>query len=63
MAAAGRTVLALSNALASKQLPGVSVVQTTGSAIGTHRFSAELCTSNIANRIGGRCVYLHAPAT
>ena len=36
-------------------------MQITGSAIGTYRFSAELCASNIANRIGGRCVYLHAP--
>ena len=57
----GRTVLSLSMALAATQLPGVSVVQVTGSAIGTYAFSAELCTSNIANRIGGRCVYLHAP--
>jgi DNA-binding transcriptional regulator LsrR (DeoR family) len=57
----GRTVLALSQAMQAKLLPGVSVVQITGSAIGTYRFSAELCASNIANRIGGRCVYLHAP--
>lgn len=57
----GRTVLALSQAMPTKTLPGVSVVQITGSAIGTYRFSAELCASNIANRIGGRCVYLHAP--
>jgi DNA-binding transcriptional regulator LsrR (DeoR family) len=57
----GRTVLALSQAMQAKALPGVSVVQITGSAIGTYRFSAELCASNIANRIGGRCVYLHAP--
>jgi DNA-binding transcriptional regulator LsrR (DeoR family) len=57
----GRTVLALSQAMQPKLLPGVSVVQITGSAIGTYRFSAELCASNIANRIGGRCVYLHAP--
>ena len=57
----GRTVLALSSALVPKALPGVSVVQVTGSAIGTYRFSAELCTSNIANRIGARCIHLHAP--
>ena len=57
----GRTVLGLSHALATTHLPGVSVVQVTGSAIGTYAFSAELCTSNIANRIGGRCIYLHAP--
>ncbi len=57
----GRTVLALSEALQPTLLPGVSVVQVTGSAIGTYRFSAELCASNIANRLGARCVHLHAP--
>ena len=57
----GRTVLAVSQAIPPKVLPGVSVVQITGSAIGTYRFSAEACASNIANRIGGRCIYLHAP--
>lgn len=57
----GRTVLALSQAMPQRQLPQVSVVQITGSAIGTWRFSAEACASNIANRIGARCIYLHAP--
>ncbi len=57
----GRTVLALSQAMPPRVLPGVSVVQITGSAIGTYRFSAEACASNIAGRVGARCVYLHAP--
>lgn len=57
----GRTVLALSNALGQIRLPHVSVVQIVGSAIGTEDFSPELCTSNIANRIGARCINLHAP--
>ena len=57
----GRTVLALSAALPEVRLPGVSVVQIAGSAIGTAEFSPELCTSNIAYRIGARCVNLHAP--
>jgi DNA-binding transcriptional regulator LsrR (DeoR family) len=57
----GRTVLALSAALAQVRLPGVSVVQIAGSAIGTAEFSPELCTSNIANRLGARCVNLLAP--
>ncbi|HEY1386869.1 MAG TPA: sugar-binding transcriptional regulator [Dongiaceae bacterium] len=57
----GRTVLALSTALAQVKLPHVSVVQITGSAIGTFEFSPELCTSNIANRLGARCINLHAP--
>lgn len=57
----GRTVLALSAALAQVSMPGVSVVQITGSAMGTFEFSPELCTTNIANRLGARCINLHAP--
>lgn len=57
----GRTVLALSDALAQARMPNVSVVQVVGSAIGTRDFSPELCTSNIAHRIGARCINLHAP--
>lgn len=57
----GRTVLSLSAALAEAHMPGVTVVQIAGSAIGTAEFSPELCTSNIAYRIGARCVNLHAP--
>jgi dihydroxyacetone kinase-like protein len=57
----GRTVLSLSASLAEARMPGITVVQIAGSAIGTAEFSPELCTSNIAYRIGGRCVNLHAP--
>jgi DNA-binding transcriptional regulator LsrR (DeoR family) len=57
----GRTVLALSASLTNAHMPGVTVVQIAGSAIGTAEFSPELCTSNIAYRIGARCVNLHAP--
>src|SRR5262249_54368984 len=57
----GRTVLSLSASLAEARLPGVTVVQIAGSAVGTAEFSPELCTSNIAYRIGARCVNLHAP--
>jgi DNA-binding transcriptional regulator LsrR (DeoR family) len=57
----GRTVLSLSASLSEARMPGVTVVQIAGSAIGTAEFSPELCTSNIAYRIGGRCVNLHAP--
>ena len=57
----GLTVLALANALPARSLPGLAAVQVTGSFVGTYEMSAELCTSNIANRVGGRCVYIHAP--
>lgn len=58
----GRTVLALSQTIPEISVPNVSVVQIVGSMLATYEFSPELCTSNIANRIGARCVNLHAPA-
>lgn len=57
----GRTVMALSKALSPLYLPGATVVQMMGSAIATYDFSPELCTSNIAVKIGARCINLHAP--
>jgi DNA-binding transcriptional regulator LsrR (DeoR family) len=57
----GRTVQVLSDALPEMKLPGVTVAQIAGSSIGTAEFSPELCTSNIAYRLGARCVNLHAP--
>ena len=36
-------------------------MQVTGAFVGTYEMSAELCTSNIANRTGARCVHIHAP--
>ncbi|SHO66593.1 DNA-binding transcriptional regulator LsrR, DeoR family [Pseudoxanthobacter soli DSM 19599] len=57
----GRTVMSLSKALAPMSLPGASIAQVTGSSIATYDFSPELCTSNIAVRVGARCINLHAP--
>ncbi|CAA0108754.1 Deoxyribonucleoside regulator [Starkeya nomas] len=57
----GRTVMSLSKALTPLHLPGASIAQVTGSSIATYDFSPELCTSNIAIRVGGRCINLHAP--
>ncbi len=57
----GRTVFALANALPVRAVPDTVAVQVTGSFVGTPEMSAELCTSTVANRIGARCVYLHAP--
>ncbi len=58
----GQTVLALSKAIAPQRVPGLSVIQITGSMLATFEFSPELCTSNIADRFGARCINLHAPA-
>jgi DNA-binding transcriptional regulator LsrR (DeoR family) len=57
----GRTVQALSAALPEMKLSDVTVAQIAGSSIGTAEFSPELCTSNIANKLGARCLNLHAP--
>ncbi len=57
----GRTVLALSAALPTLKTRDLSVVQIAGSMMATYAFSPELCTTNIASRLGGRCVNLHAP--
>ncbi len=57
----GRTVLSLSSALGNSSIAGLSVVQIAGSMMTTYDFSPELCTSTIAQRLGGRCVNLHAP--
>jgi dihydroxyacetone kinase-like protein len=58
----GQTVLALSHAVTRQPIPDLSVIQITGSMMATYAFSPELCTSNIADRFGARCINLHAPA-
>ncbi len=59
----GRTVLALSQTIPeTSTVANISVVQIVGSMLATYELSPELCTSNIAARIGARCVNLHAPA-
>jgi dihydroxyacetone kinase-like protein len=58
----GQTVLALSKAVSPQPVPGLSVIQITGSMLATFEFSPELCSSNIADRFGARCINLHAPA-
>lgn len=58
----GQTVLSLSHSITPQRIPGLSVIQITGSMMATFEFSPELCTSNIADRFGARCINLHAPA-
>jgi DNA-binding transcriptional regulator LsrR (DeoR family) len=57
----GRSVLALSSAMPLMSLPEVQIVQMTGSMTTHNAFSPELCTSNIAQRVGGHAFNLHAP--
>lgn len=59
----GRTVLAAAGKIAlTRPLPNLTVVQVSGSGTGERDFSAELCTSLLAQRIQARCVNLLAPA-
>ena len=59
----GRTVLAAAGKIAlARPLSNLTVVQVSGSSTGERDFSAELCTSLLAQRIQARCVNLLAPA-
>lgn len=58
----GRTMLALAQALPERAMPGLRVVQVSGSSLGDERSSPEACTALIASRLGARCETLHAPA-
>ncbi len=58
----GRTMLALARALPERALPGVRVVQVSGSSLGDAESSPEACTALIAGRLGARCQNFHAPA-
>jgi DNA-binding transcriptional regulator LsrR (DeoR family) len=59
----GRTVLAAARSISRpRRSQNLTVVQLSGSSIGTSDFSPEFCTSLMANRLGARCVNLLAPA-
>jgi DNA-binding transcriptional regulator LsrR (DeoR family) len=57
-----RTVLSLSRALPKVPRTDLVVVQLLGSLSSEEGFSAEQCTSNIAMRLGARCISIFAPA-
>jgi len=59
----GKTVLAAARSISGpRRAKNLSVVQLSGSSIGTSDFSPEFCTSLMANRLGARCINLLAPA-
>lgn len=59
----GRTVLAVADMITpQKTVADVTVVQVSGSSIGSPDFSPELCTSLLSSNISARCVNLLAPA-
>ena len=58
----GRTMLELARATPERSLPGMQVVQVSGSSLGDADSSPEACTALIAGRLGARCRNLYAPA-
>ncbi len=58
----GETVYGLATRLPRRSHPRMRVVQLVGSMASPFGFTAETCTSLIAERMGATCINLHAPA-
>lgn len=58
----GRTVHDVALALEPQRIAGLTVLQLVGSMATPYGFTAEACSTLLAERLGGACVNLHAPA-
>lgn len=58
----GRTVYEVAEALEPMPIDNMRVVQLVGSMSTPYGFSVEICSAHMAQRLGARCVNLHAPA-
>lgn len=58
----GRTVHDLAGALEPHRIPDLVVLQLVGSMATPYGFTAEACSTLLAERLGAACVNLHAPA-
>lgn len=58
----GRTVFEMAEAMEPVRMEDVAVLQLVGSMATPYGFTAEYCSTIIAERLGARCVNLHAPA-
>jgi deoxyribonucleoside regulator len=58
----GRTVHDLAEALEPHRIPDMTVLQLVGSMATPYGFTAETCSTLLAQQLGARCVNLHAPA-
>lgn len=58
----GRTVYDLATALEQKSFPAMSVIQLVGSMSTPYGFTAEACSTRLAQKLGAQCYNLHAPA-
>ncbi len=58
----GRTVYDLAEALETTRTEEMTVLQLVGSMATPYGFTAEACSTRLAQRLGARCLNLHAPA-
>lgn len=58
----GRTVHDLAEALEPHRIDDVTVLQLVGSMATPYGFTSEACSTLLAQRLGARCMNLHAPA-
>ncbi|HHS82102.1 MAG TPA: transcriptional regulator, partial [Devosia sp.] len=58
----GRTLYEVAEAVEQARLSGVTITQLVGSLSTPYGFTAEVCSSNLAQNLGAGCINLHAPA-
>ncbi len=58
----GRTVYELASRLEPQSLPELAVIQLVGSMSTPYGFTAEACSTRLAQKLGAECRNLHAPA-
>ncbi len=58
----GRTVFEVAEALEQTRTTDVTVSQLVGSMATPYGFTAEICSAHLAQRLGAKCINLHAPA-
>jgi DNA-binding transcriptional regulator LsrR (DeoR family) len=58
----GRTIFEVAEALEQSQIKDMSVSQLVGSMATPYGFTAEICSAHMAQRLGAKCINLHAPA-
>jgi DNA-binding transcriptional regulator LsrR (DeoR family) len=59
----GRTVFELAEVMEPRAIADLTVLQVMGSMATPYGFTAEAVSTRLAQRLGSRCVNLHAPAT
>lgn len=58
----GRMVFEVAEALEQAETTDVTVSQLVGSMATPYGFTAEICSAHLAQRLGAKCINLHAPA-